>query len=392
MDNVWKDIARKIHKLHQQKEILPLHEPSFIGNEKAYVMDCIEAGWVSSVGKYVDRFEEKLAEYTGVERAIAVMNGTAALHVALKLVGVKPADEVLVPSLTFVATANAVTYCGAEPHFVDVSRETLGMDPYKLDAHLQEISFMKGQNCVNKVTGNIIRAVVPMHTFGHSVDMDPLIDVCSRYNITVVEDAAESLGSFYKGKHTGNFGKVAALSFNGNKIITTGGGGAILTNDYDLADYAKHITTTAKLPHAWDYVHDDIGYNYRMPNINAALGCAQLEQIDEYLHQKRILTKKYEQIFREYPGIKLFKENNDSHSNYWLQAILLDQERYDFSKVLKELHEEKIMARPIWKPLHLLQPFADCQKSDLSITIQLQKEIINLPSSPYLGGDNSGQA
>ncbi|MGM8213710.1 LegC family aminotransferase [Virgibacillus sp. W0430] len=389
--NIWRELAREIHSLQPGKTVLPLHEPLFEGNEKTYVFDCIEAGWVSSVGKYVDRFENMLAEYTGVRRAIAVMNGTAALHIALKLVGVQPGDEVLIPSLTFVATGNAVTYCGAKPHFIDVSKATLGVDPYKLDDYLKETAIIKNNVCINKKTGNIIRAVVPMHTFGHPVDLDPLLEVCDRFRIIMVEDAAESLGSLYKGVHTGNFGKTAALSFNGNKIITTGGGGAILTNDEGLANYAKHLTTTAKVPHSWQYVHDEIGYNYRMPNINAALGCAQLESIEGYLCKKRSLNDKYHQILSKYDGITLFKENSNSKSNFWLQTIILEPSQYSVETALKTLIENKIIARPIWKPLHLLKPFVDFERSDLSITEQLQDQVINLPSSPYLGECNDGK-
>lgn len=391
MSKIWGKIASDIHKLHGSDELLPLHEPNFSGNEKKYVADCIETGWVSSVGKYVNRFEDMLVEYTGVKRAVAVVNGTAALHIALKIVGVQPDDEVLIPSLTFVATGNAVTYCGASPHFIDVSNETLGIDPHKLEGHLKNTVILKNGVSINKYTGKVIRAIIPMHTFGHPVDLDPLIELCERYNIVVVEDAAESLGSYYKGVHTGNFGAAAALSFNGNKIITTGGGGAILTNDDELADYAKHLTTTAKVPHAWEYVHDEIGYNYRMPNINAALGCAQLEQIENYLSHKRRLANLYEQIITKYEGISLFKESDHATSNYWLQAMIIDSEKYKINEVLDGLNGKNIMARPIWKPLHLLSPFQDYYKSDLSVTEQLQHQIINLPSSPYLGVENIGK-
>ncbi|MFD1037066.1 LegC family aminotransferase [Virgibacillus byunsanensis] len=385
MMDIWVDVANKIKNIHPDKEFIPLHEPTLDGNEKKYVNDCIEAGWVSSVGKYVDQFERSLAEYTGVKRAVAVVNGTAALQVALKIVGVQPEDEVLIPSLTFIATGNAVSYCGATPHFVDVSRTTLGLDPHKLEKYLKEIAVLNDKVCVNKYSGNIIRAVVPMHTFGHPVDMDPLIEVCNLYNITIVEDAAESLGSFYKGIHTGNLGKASAVSFNGNKIITTGGGGAILTNDETLADYAKHLTTTAKVPHQWDYVHDEVGYNYRMPNINAALGCAQLEKLDNYIEKKRHLVEKYEQIISVYDGIELFKDQSFSKSNYWLQTLAIDEQKHNKENVLETLNHNGIMSRPVWTPLHKLKPYKDCPKSDLSITDDLFYRIINIPSSPYLG-------
>lgn len=387
MSDVLLELAKKIKNMCPEKDFIPLHEPTFIGNEQKYVSDCIKTGWVSSVGKYVDKFERLLAEFTGVKRAVAVVNGTAALHIALKIVGVQPNDEVLIPSLTFVATGNAVVYCGAVPHFVDVSETTLGIDPFKLEDYLKDIAIVKNNVCVNKQTGKIIRAVVPMHTFGHPVDLDPLLDICGRWNLIMVEDAAESLGSYYKGIHTGNFGKAAAMSFNGNKIITTGGGGAILTNDEKLADYAKHLTTTAKLPHRWKYEHDEIGYNYRMPNINAALGCAQFEQLEDLIEKKRQLASKYEQLIEDYDGIKLFKEPEFARSNYWLQTLIFDEKMYDINQVLETLNNHNVMSRPVWKPLHLLNPFQNYPKSDLSVTEKLQYQIVNVPSSPYLGED-----
>lgn len=274
MNTQWLAFTSRI-KEHYKKDFVPLHEPTFNEKELEYVTDCIKTGWVSSVGAYVTRFEEDLARFTGVKRAVAVMNGTAALHIALKVAGVQANEEVFMPSLTFIATANATSYLGAIPHFVDVSEKTLGLDPQKLVAHILAIGEVKGNQLFNKETGRVIRAVVPMHTFGHPVELEELQLICEKYHLVLVEDAAESLGSYYKGKHTGSFGKVSALSFNGNKIITTGGGGAILTDDEELANYAKHITTTAKVPHRWEYEHDEIGYNYRLPNINAAIGCAQ---------------------------------------------------------------------------------------------------------------------
>jgi perosamine synthetase len=387
MSDVLLELAKKIKNMCPEKDFIPLHEPIFIGNEQKYVVDCIKTGWVSSVGKYVDKFERLLAEFTGVKRAVAVVNGTAALHIALKIVGVQPNDEVLIPSLTFVATGNAVVYCGAVPHFVDVSKTTLGIDSFKLEDYLKEIAIVKNNVCVNKQTGKIIRAIVPMHTFGHPVDLDPLLDICERWNLIMVEDAAESLGSYYKGIHTGNFGKASAMSFNGNKIITTGGGGAILTNDEKLADYAKHLTTTAKLPHRWKYEHNEIGYNYRMPNINAALGCAQLEHLEDFIEKKRQLVNKYEQLIEGYDGIKLFKEPEFAKSNYWLQTLIFDEKMYNINQVLETLNNHNVMSRPAWKPLHLLNPFQNCPKSDLSVTEQLQYQIVNVPSSPYLGED-----
>lgn len=387
MNGAILELVKRIKSMCPQKDFIPLHEPEFKGNEQKYVADCIETGWVSSVGKYVDQFERMLAEFTGVKRAVAVVNGTAALHIALKIVGIQPNDEVLIPALTFVATGNAVVYCGAVPHFTDVSIETLGIDPFKLDDYLKDVAIIRGNHCVNKQTGRIIRAVVPMHTFGHPVDIDALFDVCERWNLIMVEDAAESLGSYYKGIHTGNFGKASALSFNGNKIITTGGGGAILTNDEKLANYAKHLTTTAKRPHPWKYEHDTIGYNYRMPNINAALGCAQLEYIDELIEKKRRLVHQYEKLIADCQGVRLFKEPKFAKSNYWLQTLIFDETVYDIHQVLETFNNHNVMSRPVWEPLHLLEPFQRFPKADLSVTEKVKNQIVNIPSSSYLGED-----
>ncbi|WP_312470770.1 LegC family aminotransferase [Neobacillus sp.] len=382
MSEQWRNIAQQIKGIYRNKDFVPLHEPTFNETEIKYVTECIKSGWVSSVGKYVDEFEKKLAEFTGVKRAIAVVNGTAALHIALKIAGVKANDEVFMPALTFIATGNAISYLQAVPHFVDVSEETLGMDPVKLEEYIREIGVVKNGLLINKQTGRIIRAVLPMHTFGHPVDLDPLMEVCERYNLVLVEDAAESLGSFYKGKHTGGFGRVGALSFNGNKIITTGGGGVILTNDEKLADYAKHITTTAKIPHRWEYRHDEIGFNYRMPNINAALGCAQIEKMDGFLASKIQLTKSYQRLFEKIDGVELFTNPTFGRSNYWLQTIILDPEKYNRDFVLGVLNDEGTMARPIWTPMHELTPYMKCPKGDLSVTNELNNCVINIPSTP----------
>lgn len=384
MNEQWITLASEIKALYQ-KDFVPLHEPTFDETEVDYVTDCIRSGWVSSVGKYVDRFEQELAEFTGVKRAVAVVNGTAALQIALKVAGVQAGDEVFMPSLTFVATANATAYLQAIPHFVDVSEKTLGLDPLKLQEHIQYIGEMKNGQLVNKQTGRIIRAVVPMHTFGHPVDLDPLIALCERYNLVLVEDAAESLGSYYKGKHTGGFGRVSALSFNGNKIMTTGGGGSILTNDDRIADYAKHITTTAKVPHRWAYEHDEIGYNYRMPNINAALGCAQLRKIPKFIEQKRALALQYEQMLEKIKGVRLFKEPTDAKSNYWLQTIMLDK-ICDRDDILHLLNDSGVMSRPVWTPLSELEVFMRCPSGELSVTNYLKQSLINLPSNPLHKG------
>ncbi|WP_342508840.1 LegC family aminotransferase [Sporosarcina sp. FSL K6-2383] len=380
MNEQWITFANSIKEIYQ-KDFVPLHEPTFDETEIDYVTDCIKSGWVSSVGKYVDRFEQELAEFTGVKRVVAVVNGTAALQIALKVAGVQAGDEVFMPSLTFVATANAASYLQAVPHFVDVSEKTLGLDPIKLEEHIKDIGEVKSGQLTNKHTGRIIRAVVPMHTFGHPVDLDPLIEVCERYNLVLAEDAAESLGSYYKGKHTGGFGRVSALSFNGNKIMTTGGGGAILTNDDKLADYAKHITTTAKVPHRWAYEHDEIGYNYRMPNINAALGCAQLRKIREFIEQKREITSIYEEMIEKLDGVRFVKEPANSTSNYWLQTIRIGS-IHDRDTVLDFLNDNGVMSRPIWTPMHELEPFKNMPKDDLSTTNRLKRTLINLPSTP----------
>ncbi len=368
------------------KDFIALHEPKFKGNEWDYVKECLDTGWVSSVGKFVDEFEIKLAEFTGVKRAIAVVNGTAALHICLKLVGVRENDEVLIPTLTFIATANAVSYMGAIPHLVDSEERTLGLDPGKLEDYLSEIAEIRDKDCFNKETGRRIKAVIPMHTFGCPVDMDPLHKVCKKYNIELIEDAAESLGSFYKEKHTGGVGTVSALSFNGNKIITTGGGGAILTNDEELGNLAKHITTTAKIPHRWEFNHSEIAYNYRLPNINAAIGVAQLEQLPYYLEVKRKLANKYSQAFSDIKGVKLFKEPEGFRSNYWLNAIILDKEyANERDNILKITNDNGIMTRPAWTLIHKQSMYMNCPKMDISVAESLESRIINIPSSVFLG-------
>ena len=363
-----------------------LHEPSFRGKESVYLKECIDSGWVSSVGGFVDRFERELAEYTEVRHAVAVVSGTAALHICNALVGVEAGDEVIVPTLTFVATANAVTYSGAVPHFVDSEESTLGLDPQKLNNYLREISEIRKGWCFNKRTGRRIKAVVPMHTFGHPVDLDLVVSVCRRYGLELVEDAAESLGSFYKGKHTGNWGKVTALSFNGNKIVTTGGGGAILTNDSALAKLAKHLTTTAKVPHKWAFIHDRIGFNYRLPNLNAALGCAQLEQLPGFVEDKRDFAAKYRRAFSKIEGMKFFTEPSFAKSNYWLNALLLDENfAHERDPLLEETNRQGIMTRPAWTLMHKLPIYQSCPKmDDLSCAESIERRLINIPSSATL--------
>ncbi|WP_068986496.1 LegC family aminotransferase [Lysinibacillus xylanilyticus] len=380
MNNQWMQFANDVKALYS-KDFVPLHEPTFNDKEIEYVTDCVKTGWVSSVGAYVTRFEEKLAEFVGVKRAVAVVNGTAALHIALMVVGVEAEDEVLMPSLTFIATANAVSYLGAVPHFIDVSMDTLGVDPIALKAYLNKIGEMRNGEFFNKETGRRIKALVPMHTFGHPVSIEDLVAICKDYHLELVEDAAESLGSYYKNKHTGSFGKISAISFNGNKIMTTGGGGAIVTDDETIADYAKHLTTTAKIQHRWAFRHDEIGYNYRMPNINAALGCAQLEKMSEFVEQKRKLTIKYEQLITNLQGVRLFKEPANCDSNYWLQTLILD-DTHNREEVLAFLNNNGVMSRPIWTPMHNLDMFMDCPKMDLSVTDSLNERVINIPSTP----------
>ena len=364
---------------------IALHEPCFSGSEWAYVKDCLDTGWVSSAGKYVDKFEAMLAQFTGVKRAVAVVNGTAALHSCLKLVGVEQGDEVLVPTLTFVSTANAVIYCNATPHFVDIEERTLGLNPKRLSKYLHDIAEIRSDGCVNKKSGRRIKAVLPMHTFGHPVDLDPLVELCRAYKLELVEDAAESLGSFYKGRHTGNLGKLSAVSFNGNKTITTGGGGAILTNEEKLGKYAKHLTTTARVSNKYKIQHDQVGFNYRLPNINAALGCAQLEQLPGLLRCKRDVAERYRKAFEFVGGARFFTEPDFAKSNYWLNVLLLNEELLTRRDDLLEMtHNNGIMTRPAWTLMHKLPMFQDCPRMDLDVAENLQKRIINLPSSAFL--------
>jgi perosamine synthetase len=362
-----------------------LHEPSFEGNEWLYLKECLDSTFVSSVGKFVDRFEADLALYTGSKYAISVASGTAALQIALKLAGVEANDEVLIPALTFVATANAVTYCNAIPHFVDSERQTLGIDALKLREYLEQNSSQRSGFCINNNTGRVIRVLVPMHTFGHPSDMEGLLSVARDFNLILVEDAAESLGSFYQGQHTGTFGLFGTLSFNGNKTITTGGGGAILTNDESLARHAKHLTTTAKLPHAWEFRHDEIGYNYRMPNINAALGCAQLEQLTTKLASKRNLFSRYRVAFADIKGVTLFKEPQNCQSNYWLQTLVLDEDESELrNQLLEATNLMGIMTRPVWELINNLVPYRNSPSMDLSSAQSISSLVINIPSSPGL--------
>jgi perosamine synthetase len=368
-----------------------LHEPTFAGNEWDYVKDCLDTGWVSTAGAYVERFERMLAEFTGAGHAIATVNGTAALHAALKLVGVAAGDEVIVPALTFVATANAVAYLGATPRFADAEERTLGLDAAKLAAHLDEVVDTSGGRCRSRDTGRRIAAVVCVHTFGHPVDLDPLGDLCRRFGLPLIEDAAESLGSYYKSRHTGNHGRLAILSFNGNKTVTTGGGGAILANDATLAAEARHLITTAKTPHPWEYSHDRTGFNYRLPNLNAALGCAQMEQLPQLLARKRWLAEAYEAAFAGLNGVRFFREPEYARSNYWLNALLLDREVADErDAVLERTNGLQFMTRPAWTPMHRLPMYRDCPRMDLTVADGLFRRLINIPSSPHLANGLRG--
>jgi aminotransferase in exopolysaccharide biosynthesis len=367
-----------------------LHEPQFAGNEWRYLRECLDSTFVSSVGKFVDRFEAELAQLTGAKYAIAVVNGTAALHAALRLAQVRHNDEVLVPALTFVATANAVSYCGAVPHFADSEERTLGLDPRALRDYLTAASEVRNGQCVNRVTGRVIRALVPMHAFGHPVDIEGLLAVARDFHLALVEDAAESLGSTVSGRHTGTFGLMGTLSFNGNKTVTTGGGGAILTSNRELAARAKHLTTTAKLPHRWEYRHDEIGYNYRMPNINAALGCAQLERLPEFVQAKRRLFGRYAAAFAAVPNVRLVAEPDGCRSNYWLQTLLLDECAAEWrDDILCATNDLGLTTRPAWTLMHRLPQYSDCPRMPLPVAESLERRLISLPSSAHLASERA---
>lgn len=369
----------------QKGNIIGLHEPEFLGNEWKYVKDCLDSGWVSSVGQYVDEFERRLAEITGAKFAVAVANGTVALQVALRLAGVRAGDEVLVPSMTFVATANAACHLGAVPHFVDAELSTLGLNPEALDEHLREIVEVRSGQPVNRLTGRRVAAVVPMHVFGHPVRIDRLLDIAGAYGIPVVEDAAESLGTRYKGIHTGTFGLLGTLSFNGNKIITTGGGGAILTNNAELARHAKHLTTTAKIPHAWRFIHDEVAYNFRLPNINAALGCAQLESLPKFLAEKKQLAEKYRKAFESMNDFIYVESPPNSESNFWLNAVRLKKADVEIrDELLTQANSAGYQCRPSWDLMHLLEMFHEMPRANLSVSETLAASLINLPSSAHL--------
>ncbi|KQA29408.1 LegC family aminotransferase [Vibrio paracholerae] len=365
---------------YQTQEFIPLHAPTFAGNEKAYVMETIDSTFVSSVGKFVDELERKMEVFTGSARAVATVNGTAALHAALYMAGVERGDLVVTQALTFVATCNALYHMGAEPIFVDVSPVSLGLCPKAVNAFLEEHAQVTEVGCIHKQTGRRIKAIVPMHTFGHPVELDELIAVCLKWHITLVEDAAESLGSFYKGKHTGTLGEFGAVSFNGNKIITTGGGGMVLCKTQQQGARTKHVTTTAKVPHPYEFVHDEPGFNYRMPNLNAALGCAQMEVIEQHLKQKRELAECYSEFFKG-TDFKFVAEPDYAQSNYWLNAIICpDKESRE--QVITQTNASGVMTRPVWQLMNRLPMFKDCITADLSTSEWLDARLVNLPSSP----------
>lgn len=360
-------------------KFIPLHEPRFRGNEKKYVAETIDSTFVSSVGAFVDQFENMMQDITGAAKSVAVVNGTASLQVALRLAGVKKDEEVITQALTFIATANAIAYNNAVPVFVDVDLDTMGLSPKALENFLEEFGELREDGCYNKSTGRRIAACMPMHTFGFPVHLDELMAVCNKWQIPLVEDAAESLGSFYKGKHTGTIGLISGFSFNGNKVVTSGGGGAIITNDIELGTKAKYLTTTAKRPHPYEFFHDEMGYNFRMPNLNAALACAQLESLNNFLEDKRILANKYAEFFKE-SGIKFRQETTDTKANYWLMCVELNNkaEREEF---LKNTNDQGIMTRPIWNLMYRLPMYAHCQRDAQTNAEFLEERIVNIPSS-----------
>ena len=373
------ETIRFIREVFKSEDFIPLHVPTFNKNEKKYLNECIDSTFVSSVGEYVNIFENTLSGITQTKKTIAVVNGTSALQVGLKLVGVNSGDEVITQALTFVATANAILYNNAHPIFLDVDIDTMGLSPLAVKVFLEEYGDLREDGCYNKKTGKRISACMPMHTFGFPVHLDELIIICKQWRIPIVEDAAESLGSQYKGKPTGGFGEVGGISFNGNKIVTCGGGGAIVTNNLTLGDRAKFLTTTAKQPHQYEYVHNELGYNYRMPNLNAALACAQLEQLDFFLENKRNLAKKYETFFKG-KGIKFRKETPNTKANYWLMCVeLKDKKERDL--FLKSTNDTGVMTRPIWQLMFRLPMYKDCQKDDQKNALYLEQRIVNIPSS-----------
>ena len=369
-----------IKEVFGNQEFTPLAVPVFAGNEKKYMEECIDTTFVSSVGKFVDRFENDMAAYAGCKKAVVCVSGTNALHMSMMLVGVERDDEVLTQALTFIATCNAISYIGAHPVFIDVDKSTMGLSPDALKEWLVKNAEIKNGQCYNKNSGRRVKACVPMHTFGHPARIVEIANLCEEYHIELVEDAAESIGSLYKGKHAGTFGKIGAISFNGNKTITTGGGGMMLFNDEELAAHAKHLTTQAKVPHRWEFRHDHVGYNYRMPNINAALGCAQLENLDKFIASKRQLALEYAEYFKNVEDIQFFTEPEDTFSNYWLQAVIL-KDKAAQQEFLQQTNDNGVMTRPIWELMNCLPMFEHCENDGLENTIWFADRVVNIPSS-----------
>ena len=379
---MFNNIIEFIQDSYSTKDFIPLHEPRFVGNEKKYLNECIDSTFVSSVGKYVGELEENIASYTGAKYAIATSNGTSALHISLLLANVGQSDEVITQPLTFIATCNAISYCGAQPIFIDVDKDTMGLSPSSLKYFFENNTTVKNNQCINNKTSKVIKACMPMHTFGHPCRIDEIKEICDRHHVFLIEDAAESFGSIYKGKHTGTFGQIAAFSFNGNKVITSGGGGCIVTNDKILAKKAKHLTTTAKVPHKWEFIHDMVGYNYRMPNLNAALAVAQLENIDGFINSKRKLASSYKEFFSTQEPT-FFKEPEQSKSNYWLNTVLL-KNKDQRDKFLEETNSRGVMTRPIWTLMNQLPMFEHAQCDDLINSKWLNDRVVNIPSSVVL--------
>lgn len=377
---MYEKIIEFIKELYNNNDFVPLSVPKFVGNEKKYLNECVDTTFVSSVGQFVDRFEKDMAAYTGAKRAVVCVSGTNALHMAMMLAGVERDDEVLTQALTFIATCNAISYIGAHPVFIDVDKSTMGLSPDAVKAWLAKNAEIRNGQCYNKNTNRRVKACVPMHTFGHPVRIEELANICAEWHIELVEDAAESIGSKYKGIHTGLFGKVGALSFNGNKTITTGGGGMLLFMDEELGAFAKHLTTQAKVPHRWEFKHDHIGYNYRMPNINAALGCAQLEHLDEFIADKRATAAAYAAYFKNVDDIDFFTEPADSFSNYWLNVVIL-KDREAQQAFLQETNDNGVMTRPIWELMNRLPMFENCENDGLKNTIYFADRVVNIPSS-----------
>ena len=371
-------------KLAVKQNSKKLHEPLFKGNEKKYLKKCIETGYVSYIGKYVNTFERKISKYTGSKNAVALINGTCALHILLKYFNVGINDEVILPSITFVATANSVAYCKALPHFVDIEKETLGICPEKLEEYLKKIAIKKKGYCINKKTGRKIRVLIAVHVFGVPCKILEIKKICKMYNIKLIEDAAGAMGSFLKGKHLGNFSQAGVISFNGNKTITCGGGAVIITENKKLASKIRHLSTTAKKKHPWEYIHDEIGYNYRMTNLNAAIGCAQLENINRIISAKRKNFFLYKRLFKKNKDVQIIQEPNYSKTNYWLITLIIKKNKKLKNQVLKKLNQSGFQGRSIWKPLHTLKIFEKCPRGKLKNTMDIYNRAINLPSSPIL--------